>query len=162
PYLAHPQRPIGLEPRHAVPETVDPHNHDPAAPPAPDGQRPAPVRVFHRSNRYLFTNLPWNPSEYVAPTAPNASERLAAFVNDLPEHIRIWIDLESQYTLAGVVGAIIDQCRTYDPGLAPATLPLDMDPRRPGMARQREREEVVRRGASRVLDALSRARYVLA
>jgi hypothetical protein len=155
PYLAHTQRPIGLEPRHAVPESVDPHN-DAARRTSPlkgtVEKRAAPVRVYHRANCYLFTNLPRD-KEYLSITAPNASERLAAFVNDLPAHIPLWIDLEGQYTLAGVIGAIVDQCRAYDPGLAPATLPLD---------EKHDHPEMVERGASRVLDALSRARYVLA
>jgi hypothetical protein len=155
PYLAHPQRPIGLEPRHSVPESVDAE--------ADDERRVAPVRLYYRDNCFLFTNLPRD-KEYVAITAPNASERLAAFVNELPSHIPIWIDLESQYTLAGVVGAIIDQCRTFDQRLAPATLPLDEEGGQPELVKvgARPHEEVVQRGASRVLDALSRAQYVLA
>ena len=87
----------------------------------------------------------------VPAAAPNASERLAAFVNDLPGHIPLWIDLEGQYTLAGVVGAIIDQCRTYDPALTPSVLPL-----------QEDAADAIKKGTGRVLDALSRARYVLA
>src|SRR6185369_8846867 len=39
----------------------------------------------------------------------------------------IWIDLEAVHTFAGVVGAIIDQCRKYDPDLAPSVLPVDID-----------------------------------
>jgi hypothetical protein len=37
----------------------------------------------------------------------------------------IWIELEREYTLAGVVGCIIDQCRRFDVSLAPCVLPVD-------------------------------------
>lgn len=37
----------------------------------------------------------------------------------------IWVDLESVYTLAGLVGAIIDGCRRVDAELPPAVMPLE-------------------------------------
>jgi len=154
-YLAHPQRPIGLQPRDAVPEKLEP------------ARTKAGVRLYHNRTRscYLFTNLPLPGAgglvpkrgpggAPVRPAMTNASERLAAFVNNLPLHTPIWIDLEAQYTLAGVVGAIIDQCRTYDPLVTPSVLPLGED--------DTARDLAVGKGASRVLDALSRGRYVLA
>jgi hypothetical protein len=85
---------------------------------------------------------------------------MAAWVNEQDSHIPIWIDLEGQYTLAGVVGAIIDQCRTHDVGLAPSVLPLPRwDSGRPADG---VREAELQKGADRVLHALGRARYVLA
>jgi hypothetical protein len=37
----------------------------------------------------------------------------------------VWVDLESVHTISGVVGAILDQCRSYDIHLAPSVLPSD-------------------------------------
>lgn len=139
PYLAHPERPIGLELRHAAPE-------------AEMDDATSGVRVFRKGEVcYLFSSQTRDERRKTRPTDPNASERLAAFINELPTHIPLWIDLEGQLTLAGVVGAIIDQCRTYDPLLTPAILPLGD-----------EGEDAIGKGVSRVSDALSRARYALA
>ena len=75
----------------------------------------------------------------------------------------IWIDLESLHTFAGVIGSIIDQCRKYDPDLAPSLLPVDVDQ----IGGQVSGDgafltQVIEQATKRVVRALRRARYYLA
>jgi NAD-dependent SIR2 family protein deacetylase len=72
----------------------------------------------------------------------------------------IWIDLESVHTLAGVVGAIIDQCRKYDPDLAPSVLPVDIDSF--SSEGQDLLDDTIDLAVKRVARALRRTRYYLA
>jgi SIR2-like domain len=75
----------------------------------------------------------------------------------------IWIDLESLHTFAGVIGSIIDQCRKYDPDLAPSLLPVDVDKvQGNGTGDAAFLRDVVEPAAKRVVRALRRARYYLA
>lgn len=75
----------------------------------------------------------------------------------------IWIDLESLHTFAGVIGSIIDQCRKYDPDLAPSLLPVDVDQVGGDVPGDSEfLEKVIEPAAARVVRALRRARYYLA
>ncbi len=69
----------------------------------------------------------------------------------------IWIDLEAVQTLAGVVGSIIDQCRKFDPDLAPSVLPLDIERGAPGYV-----DSTLELAATRVARALRRTRYYVA
>ncbi len=75
----------------------------------------------------------------------------------------VWVDLESVHTFAGVVGAIIDQCRKYDPDLAPSVLPVNIDD---GIGREGQSqtllENAIDLAAKRVGRALRRTRYYLA
>ena len=75
----------------------------------------------------------------------------------------IWIDLESLHTFAGVIGSIIDQCRKYDPDLAPSLLPVDID-QFGGEVLDGDAfsQDVIELAAKRVARALRRARYYLA
>jgi hypothetical protein len=140
-YLAHAERPIVLTQR-------------------PEYSRPkAPGITVWRNgagNFFLFDN--WRDAgggEDSSPplAAPSASERLLEFVNRHHQHlIPLWIDLAAHYTLQGVVGAIIDQCRLHDPDLAPSVLPLGP----PGQHRPQWKKAV-----DRVREALSRNKYLL-
>ncbi|WP_227255071.1 SIR2 family protein [Frigoriglobus tundricola] len=90
--------------------------------------------------------------------APTASERLAQWMNRLCARdglTPIWIDLEGQYTLPGVVGAVIDQCRRYDPELTPAVLPLDSHV-------WTNASPDLEKAVNRVAEALRRGRYFVA
>ena len=73
----------------------------------------------------------------------------------------IWVDLEALHTLAGVVASIIDQCRKYDPDLAPSLLPFNLD----YDALQEDSELIAKTkklAANRVARALRRTRYYIA
>lgn len=75
----------------------------------------------------------------------------------------IWIDLESLHTFAGVIGSIIDQCRKYDPDLAPSLLPVDIDQVGAEVLGDAAfLKDVIEPATKRVVRALRRARYYLA
>jgi len=74
----------------------------------------------------------------------------------------IWIDLEAVHTFAGVVGAIIDQCRKYDPDLAPSVLPVDIDALGNEGKEQDFLNATIDLAVNRVARALRRTRYYLA
>src|ERR1700754_943120 len=75
----------------------------------------------------------------------------------------IWIDLESLHTFAGVIGSIIDQCRKFDPDLAPSLLPVDVDKIETNVSGKAAfSEKALKPALERVLRALRRARYYLA
>lgn len=75
----------------------------------------------------------------------------------------IWIDLESLHTFAGVIGSIIDQCRKYDPDLAPSLLPVDIDQIGGEVSGDGAfLTQVIEQATKRVARALRRARYYLA
>jgi NAD-dependent SIR2 family protein deacetylase len=74
----------------------------------------------------------------------------------------IWIDLEAVHTFAGVVGAIIDQCRKYDPDLAPSVLPVDIDGLGDEPRDRAFRDATIDLAVNRVARALRRTRYYLA
>lgn len=74
----------------------------------------------------------------------------------------IWIDLESLHTFAGVIGSIIDQCRRYDPDLAPSLLPVDIDQFGGDVLDEDAFSQDVEPATRQVVRALRRARYYLA
>ena len=75
----------------------------------------------------------------------------------------IWIDLESLHTFAGVIGSIIDQCRKFDPDLAPSLLPADIDQFGGDDLNDDEfLQDVIEPATKQVVRALRRARYYLA
>jgi hypothetical protein len=112
----------------------------------------------------LFSSLPTkNP-------IPSASHELLKQAN---AWIRngyhfIWTDLEASHTFAGVVGSIIDQCRKYDPDVAPSVLPVDIDhpittsPAQTEDQNEEFRKATIKLAAQRVARALRRTRYYLA
>lgn len=136
------------------PALLDIDHHMPLVFRGPDGTDAADVIVRRTAggSARLFDNRRRKRDS----TAPTASERLAQWMNRECSRDRrtpVWIDLEGQYTLAGVVGSIIDQCRVHDPTLAPSVLPPDDG---------RESETAIRRAAERVAEAVSRGRYFVA
>lgn len=72
----------------------------------------------------------------------------------------IWVDLEALHTLAGVVASIIDQCRKYDPALAPSLLPFNLDGNEPEDAALVKWTKVL--AAKRVARALRGTRFYVA
>jgi hypothetical protein len=74
----------------------------------------------------------------------------------------IWIDLEAVHTLAGVVGSIIDQCRKFDPDLAPSVLPVIIEPIGGDSHDHDFVKRIIALAAKRVARALRRTRYYLA
>jgi SIR2-like domain len=85
-----------------------------------------------------------------------ASERLVDVANMWLRrgYQTIWVELEAIHTLAAVVGSIIDQCRAYDPSVAPSVLPVDIA----DGPTTTEMETAV----AQVAQALRRARYFVA
>ncbi|VTR91650.1 unnamed protein product [Gemmata massiliana] len=75
----------------------------------------------------------------------------------------LWVDLEASYTLADVVGSIIDQCRALDTQLAPSVMPLGSFSAKSGRwtANEWAKDGVVQTAARRVADALCRSRYLV-
>ncbi|HET6978371.1 MAG TPA: SIR2 family protein [Pyrinomonadaceae bacterium] len=72
----------------------------------------------------------------------------------------IWVDLEALHTLAGVVASIIDQCRKYDPALAPSMLPFNLDSDEPEDPNLTTRTKEL--AAKRVARALRGTRFYVA
>ncbi len=70
----------------------------------------------------------------------------------------IWVDLESVHTLAGVVGSIIDQCRSYDASLPPIVLPLEEGIEPEDAPERRAWRDIAK---ERVVHALRRTRYLV-
>lgn len=95
---------------------------------------------------------------------PSASYELLKRANYWSRHGYqfIWVDLEAVHTFAGVVGSIIDQCRKYDPDLAPSVLPFDIDSLPSEGTQQRFLNTTLELAATRVARALRRTRYYLA
>ena len=155
PYLAHVQRPIGF------------------TRPTGDLLKATP----HPDHRNVVAFLPARDHDG---QDKSTSAALASYVNEnLMNYIPICVDLEERYSFDGVVGAIIDQCRNYDPAMAPSVL---MVPPPPGRARSRgacvtgaaesdglrqadDRGSLIRAAetaALRVARALRRSRYIVA
>ncbi len=144
PYLAHVEPPV-----HMRKELPDSH----------------PASAPQERNRFeLISSLstePLGPSKETP--IPSASHVLLERANDWTRngYHFIWIDLEALHTFAGVVGAIIDQCRKYDPDLAPSVLPVDID----SLSDKGQEEflhDTIGIAVNRVARALRRARYYLA
>lgn len=74
----------------------------------------------------------------------------------------IWIDLEAVHTFAGVVGSIIDQCRKFDPDLAPSVLPVNIEDIEGHSEYPEFVDRIIDLAARRVARALRRTRYYLA
>ncbi len=122
-------------------------------------QRPIPLRgpladkafeTLGDSNFYLCSTL----AEAPVPTA-SASQTVLSLALDWSRngYQTIWVDLESVHTLAGVVGAIVDQCRQLDATLPPSVLPLD--------DLGTNAESVIGRAVELVVRALRRTRYLV-
>ncbi|HSS19410.1 MAG TPA: SIR2 family protein [Pyrinomonadaceae bacterium] len=95
---------------------------------------------------------------------PTASHRLLEVANHwaLNGYHFIWVDLEAVQTFAGVVGSIIDQCRKFDPDLAPSVLPVDIDHINDEGNGSQFLGRTIILAAKRVARALRRTRYYLA
>ena len=144
-----------------------------------DDERKDPDDVLMYNNPqktfFLFDNRDRRRETVAAPTA---TERLAQWMNRMCARdglTPIWIDLDGQYTIAGVVGAIIDECRRSDPTLPPAVLPPAELADRPSggdsadatsrSIRRKTRGETnpyTKSGVRRVSQALRRGRYFVA
>ncbi len=104
-YLAHIDRPVGLETQPAANQ---------------EQLQTAPVKVF--DGRELQTR--GAKDQWLGDTA---SQRLAEYVNQLPPDIQpLWIDLEDCYSVVDVVGRIVEQARRFDTTQAPGVFPLDV------------------------------------
>jgi hypothetical protein len=138
PYIAHVQLPVHGGKKfsaHATPDT------------------------WPKKNRFeLISSLPRKSP------VPSASHELLKWANYWTRYgyYFIWIDLEAVHTFAGVVGAIIDQCRKYDPDLAPSVLPVDIDSRASEGKEGKFLSGAIDLAVNRVARALRRTRYYLA
>ncbi|MDB5309239.1 MAG: hypothetical protein JWO38_3441 [Gemmataceae bacterium] len=136
PYVTHVERPLVLG-------DVDPPDEITPDDPAAEWARRTCVLLS------TITSSP-DPDEYPDRTASAALVRWSAFWTRRGFQT-VWVDLESAHTLAAVVGTIIDQCRRFDPALAPSVLPLLDD----------MQDHVIPVAVRRARDALRRARYVV-
>jgi NAD-dependent SIR2 family protein deacetylase len=95
---------------------------------------------------------------------PTASHELLKTANywALNGYQFIWIDLEAVHTFAGVVGSIIDQCRKFDPDLAPSVLPVNIESIEGDFEDLDFINRIISLAANRVARALRRTRYYLA
>ena len=75
----------------------------------------------------------------------------------------LWVDLEASYTLADVVGSIVDQCRALDTQLPPSVMPLGDLPEEQlaWTAEEWAQDPVVASAARRTAHALDRSRYLV-
>jgi hypothetical protein len=142
-YRAHSEGPVFLDAG-----TVDPIVYL-SEPPTPD---PNAVRVYRREDdRFTLFDSQGDEAGRPNPAAPTASERMAHWASAQRELTPIWIDLEGEFTIPGVVGAIVDQCRGFDPELAAVVLPFG----------EPTGAEALGRAADRIAEALRRGRYLL-
>ncbi|HEY7308552.1 MAG TPA: hypothetical protein VH643_04220 [Gemmataceae bacterium] len=144
--------PASAEPYSALASTPNLLNQDP--PLYTEGSKKSVLARYSNDKRTLvvFDNF-----EATKVTDPPASEHLLAWMNGQEGLTPIWIDLEEQYTIPGVVGALIDQCRLYDPMLGPSVLSLGgLDPDKA------PDPTALDLAAERVAEALSRRAYAVA
>jgi len=140
PYVAHVQRPVQLQ-WFSLGENAP--------------KKPADQKALEEPDRdfavisYLDEQLGDGKKTYPLRTASQALVEAATYWQVWGHHT-IWVDLEAVHTLAGVVGSIVDQCRAYDPSLAPSVLPAS------------EEEQVINRAVLDVSRALRRSRYLVA
>ena len=151
----HPAGTTGYRPHSEGPVLLDASNDQPIVYQSTSATTdPNAARVYRRADKRFTVfdgQYPPGPGE-PSPTAPTASERLAQWVAARLERVPVWIDLEGEYTIPGVVGAIVDVCRRSDPELAPVVLPFE----------EPISEAALDKAADRIAEALRRGRYLLA
>lgn len=145
PYVAHIQRPITLD---VITE---------------EGLKAIGSSLLRKSPKaYFLDGLPDPDARPVDTSYPgrSASQVLIEFANYWmrQEYHTIWVDLESVHTLAGVVGSIIDQCRSYDSSLPPSVLPLEESGEETGARGSQASRHIA---VERVVHALRRTRYLV-
>lgn len=132
-------------------------------------QQPVPRRDFEREKRdspqkICFEVIHkeseiWDQRDHISTSSHELLNRANHWARN--GHHFIWIDLEALHTFAGVVGSIIDQCRKYDPDLAPSMMPVNID----RIDSEKDSEFLARTidlAAARVARALRRTRYYVA
>jgi hypothetical protein len=138
-YPAHVEKPVPL------PLAPDP---PPPGPPAAAGPAPPGVEEHLTAGPFVVCLPPAGRAPAPFRSSSETLLELADVGTRWGYHV-IWVDLESVHTPAAVVGTLIDQCRRYDPTLAPSVLPLDETP------------GVLDRARDRVRHALRRAQYLV-